>query len=51
MTRKLTLNTEHLTELTPAELTGVAGGDVTGHGYLCPTQFPSCIDTCNTLPC
>ena len=52
MNRKLLLNTEHLAELSPDELVDVAGGDVTGDGLLCVTQWPSCLDDrCPTLTC
>lgn len=50
--RTLSLRTERLTELSTTELTEVvAGFDVTNTGYLCVTQWPSCLnDTCQAFP-
>jgi hypothetical protein len=51
--RTLALRTERLTELSTEELTLAVGAaaEVTGTGYLCVTQFPSCLnDTCQAAP-
>lgn len=56
-TRKLSLNTEHLTELSPAVLTGVAGGGAAPTQPLDPCvsirhcQFTENLVRCLTNPC
>ena len=45
--RRLTLKTESLTDLTPGELSDVAGGAAT---QICPTDQASLCHLCHLLP-